>query len=88
MSGTRRFERTGPAAKASTFDWPAIERSQEFKELVEERRKFLVPATIVFRSIGFCDASLSGALPMEMAIEPTPEPCARASPEPPRITLS
>ena len=48
MSGTRRFERSGPAAGARTFDWPAIERSAEFKELVEERRKFLVPATIVF----------------------------------------
>jgi uncharacterized membrane protein (DUF485 family) len=29
-------------------DWLAIERSSEFKELVHERRRFLVPATIVF----------------------------------------
>ena len=48
MSGTRRFERSGRPAKAETFDWPTIERSNEFQELVHERRRFLVPATIVF----------------------------------------
>jgi uncharacterized membrane protein (DUF485 family) len=48
MSGTKRFERSGRAAKAETFDWPTIERSSEFQQLVHERRRFLVPATIVF----------------------------------------
>jgi uncharacterized membrane protein (DUF485 family) len=48
MSGTKRFERSGQPAAAQTVDWLAIERSEEFKELVTERRKFLVPATIVF----------------------------------------
>jgi uncharacterized membrane protein (DUF485 family) len=48
MSGTRRFERSGRPAKAETFDWATIERSEEFQELVHERRRFLVPATIVF----------------------------------------
>ena len=42
MSGTRRFQR------ASAYDWEAIERSPEFKELVQERRRFLRPATVVF----------------------------------------
>jgi uncharacterized membrane protein (DUF485 family) len=38
-----------------TVDWLAIERSTEFKELVQERKRFLVPATIVFLvgSIGY-----------------------------------
>ena len=48
MSGTRRFERSGQPSAAKTVDWLAVERSPEFSELVHERRKFLVPATIVF----------------------------------------
>ena len=55
MSGTKRFERSGRPAKAETFDWPTIERSTEFQELVHERRRFLLPLTIVFLvgSIGY-----------------------------------
>jgi uncharacterized membrane protein (DUF485 family) len=30
------------------LDWEAIERSQEFQELVSKRRSFVVPATIFF----------------------------------------
>ena len=48
MSGTRRFERAGRPSGAHVLDWPAIERSPEFKELVHERRRFLRPATVVF----------------------------------------
>jgi uncharacterized membrane protein (DUF485 family) len=48
MSGTRRFERAGGPSGVQAPDWAAIERSQEFQELVHERRRFLVPATIVF----------------------------------------
>ena len=48
MSGTRRFERAGRPSGARALDWPAIERSAEFQELVHERRRFLTPATIVF----------------------------------------
>ena len=48
MSGTKRFERSGQPSAAKTVDWLAVERSQEFQELVRERRRFLVPATIVF----------------------------------------
>jgi uncharacterized membrane protein (DUF485 family) len=55
MSGTRRFERAGQPSAAQSVDWLAIERSQEFKKLVHERRRFLTPATIVFLvgSIGY-----------------------------------
>jgi uncharacterized membrane protein (DUF485 family) len=48
MSGTRRFERKGQPSSAQSVDWLAVERSSEFQELVHERRRFLVPATIVF----------------------------------------
>jgi uncharacterized membrane protein (DUF485 family) len=48
MSGTRRFERKGQPSAAQSVDWLAVERSSEFQELVHERRRFLVPATIVF----------------------------------------
>src|SRR5829696_8338116 len=48
MSGAKRFERSGQPSAAKTVDWLAVEHSQEFKELVRERRRFLVPATIVF----------------------------------------
>src|SRR5215203_5554771 len=55
MSGAKRFERSGQPSAAKTVDWLAVEHSQEFKELVRERRRFLVPATIVFLvgSIGY-----------------------------------
>jgi uncharacterized membrane protein (DUF485 family) len=55
MSGTKRFERSGQPSAAKTVDWLAVERSQEFQKLVHERRRFLVPATIVFLvgSIGY-----------------------------------
>ena len=33
---------------AREYDWLAIERSPEFEELTHTRKRFLVPATIVF----------------------------------------
>ena len=36
------------AVGGKTVDWLAMERSPEFQELVHERRKIIVPATIVF----------------------------------------
>jgi len=48
MSGARRFEREGQPSAAKSVDWLAVESSPEFKELVETRRRFLRPATIVF----------------------------------------
>ena len=55
MSGTKRFERSGQPATAQSVDWPAIERSSEFQELVQTRRRFLAPLTVVFLigSIGY-----------------------------------
>jgi uncharacterized membrane protein (DUF485 family) len=55
MSGTRRFERSGQPAAARAVDWLAVERSEEFQELVQARRRWLVPLTIVFLvgSIGY-----------------------------------
>jgi uncharacterized membrane protein (DUF485 family) len=48
MSGAKRFERKGQPSATQSVDWLAVERSPEFKELVQERRRFLTPATIVF----------------------------------------
>ena len=55
MSGTKRFERSGQPATGQSVDWLAIERSPEFQELVQTRRRFLAPLTIVFLvgSIGY-----------------------------------
>ena len=55
MSETKRFERSGQAATGKTVDWLAVERSDEFQELVHARRRFLAPLTIVFLvgSIGY-----------------------------------
>ncbi len=55
MSETKRFERSGQPATGKTVDWLAVERSDEFQELVHARRRFLAPLTIVFLvgSIGY-----------------------------------
>jgi uncharacterized membrane protein (DUF485 family) len=37
-------------ARVGEFDWRAIERSPEFVELVQSRRRFTTPAAIVFFS--------------------------------------
>src|SRR5688500_13381118 len=36
---------------AASPDWMAIERSDEFRELVRRRRAFIVPASVVFFSV-------------------------------------
>jgi uncharacterized membrane protein (DUF485 family) len=43
-----RFTRKQAAGR----DWQAIEASPEFQELVKARRRFLVPATVVFLVVG------------------------------------
>jgi uncharacterized membrane protein (DUF485 family) len=40
--------RTGDDAPHPDIDWPAIEASPEFQELVRRRRSFVLPATIFF----------------------------------------
>jgi uncharacterized membrane protein (DUF485 family) len=37
-----------PTAGGEMVDWEGIERSEEFRELVRRRRRFVVPATIFF----------------------------------------
>ena len=39
MSGTRRFDARGSAGEGQAVDWLAIERSPEFQELVQTRRR-------------------------------------------------
>ena len=43
-----RFTRVDQPSRGQGFDWLAIERSSEFKELVSTRRRVLVPLTIVW----------------------------------------
>jgi uncharacterized membrane protein (DUF485 family) len=52
MSGSGRFERT---AGAQAPDWLAIERSAEFRELVQTRRRIITPLTVIWLvvSIGY-----------------------------------
>ena len=40
---------------STQIDWESIERSPEFRELVDRRRRFVVPCTIFFLSwyLGF-----------------------------------
>jgi uncharacterized membrane protein (DUF485 family) len=39
---------TGQTSDTARIDWTAIEREPEFRELVQTRRAFVVPATIFF----------------------------------------
>ena len=48
MSGSGRFERAGQPAGATAPDWLAIERSPEFQELVETRRRIITPLTVIW----------------------------------------
>ena len=48
MSGSERFKRVGQPAGAETLDWLAIERSAEFKELVQTRRRIITPLTVIW----------------------------------------
>ena len=44
-------------------DWQAIERSEEFRELVRRRRSFVVPATIFFLTYYMAFILLAGYAP-------------------------
>ena len=44
-------------------DWEAIERSDEFRELVSKRRSFVVPATIFFLAYYMAFILLAGYAP-------------------------
>ncbi|HLM32364.1 MAG TPA: DUF485 domain-containing protein, partial [Solirubrobacterales bacterium] len=49
-----------------TFDWVAAERSDEFRELVRKRRRFVVPATIFFLAWYVAFILLAGYAPRFM----------------------
>jgi uncharacterized membrane protein (DUF485 family) len=46
--------------RRSEFDWVAVERSPEFRELVARRRRFVLPATIFFLAWYFGFIVLAG----------------------------
>ena len=48
-------------------DWEAIERSDEFRELVKRRRSFVVPATIFFLAYYMAFIIVAGYAPDFMA---------------------
>ncbi len=50
-SSTGRDVESPPAGSPATFDWRAIEASPAFRELVQRKRRFIVPAAIVSGAI-------------------------------------
>ena len=66
MSGGR-FTRADQRAKAQTFDWLAIERSPEFKELVATRRRILTPLTVIWLVVSIGYLILAAFAPSVMA---------------------
>jgi len=71
MSGTRRFERAGQPAKAETFDWLAIERSPEFTELVQTRRRIITPLTVIWLVVSMSYLILAAFVPGVMGWQVT-----------------
>jgi uncharacterized membrane protein (DUF485 family) len=57
------------AEQRSDFDWEAVERSPEFRELVKKKKAFVVPATIFFLAWYFGFIILAGYAPDFMGRE-------------------
>ena len=53
----------------SQFDWEAVERSPEFRELVKRKKAFVIPATIFFLAWYFGFIILAGYAPDFMGEE-------------------
>ena len=51
------------------FDWEAVERSPEFRELIKRKKAFVIPATIFFMTWYFCFIILAGYAPDFMGEE-------------------
>jgi len=66
MSGGR-FTRADQRAKAQTYDWLAIERSPEFKELVAVRRRIITPLTVIWLVVSIGYLILAAFVPTVMA---------------------
>ena len=71
MSGSGRFERAGQPAGAQTPDWLAIERSPEFKELVETRRRIITPLTVIWLVVSLGYLFLAAFVPGVMGWQVT-----------------
>ena len=52
-----------PQTQASHVDWQSIENSSDFRELVHEKRHFIIPATIFFLIYYFGFLVLVGYFP-------------------------
>ena len=53
----------GGEAESDSIDWIAAERSPEFRELVAQRRRFVLPATVFFLAWYFGFVILAGYAP-------------------------
>jgi uncharacterized membrane protein (DUF485 family) len=56
-------------ARSGTVDWEAVERSTEFRELVDRRRRFVTGATVVFLAVFLTWLVLMAFAPDVMATE-------------------
>jgi uncharacterized membrane protein (DUF485 family) len=65
-----RFTRVDRSRRAGGTDWLAIERSQEFKQLVKTRRRILTPLTIVFLVVSMSYLLLAAFAPGVMSWQP------------------
>jgi uncharacterized membrane protein (DUF485 family) len=54
---------TGGSGSEPRINWEAAERSPEFRELIRERRRFVVPATLFFLAWYFGFILLAGYAP-------------------------
>jgi uncharacterized membrane protein (DUF485 family) len=59
----------GGAEHRSEFDWQAVERSPEFRELVKKKKAFVIPATLFFLAWYFGFIILAGYAPDFMGRE-------------------
>jgi uncharacterized membrane protein (DUF485 family) len=58
-----------PADHHPDFDWQAVERSPEFRELIRRKKAFVIPATIFFLAWYFGFIILAGYAPDFMGRE-------------------
>ena len=59
----------GGAERRPDFDWEAVERSPEFRELIRRKKAFVIPATIFFLAWYFGFIILAGYAPDFMGEE-------------------
>ena len=69
MATTEATRAAGGPDHHPEFDWAAVERSPEFRELVRKKRSFVVPATVFFLAWYFGFIILAGYAPDFMGRE-------------------